>query len=49
MIVLGADTHKVSHTVGAVNEATGRIVADLTVRAKRRSFDDLLVWARAPG
>ena len=47
MIVLGADTHKVTHTVGAVNEATGRIVADLTVRAKRRSFDDLLVWARA--
>ncbi len=47
MIVLGADTHKVSHTVGAVQEATGRVVADLTVRAKRRSFDDLLVWARA--
>jgi transposase len=46
MIVLGADTHKVSHTVGALNEATGRVVADLTVRAKRRSFDDLLQWAR---
>jgi transposase len=47
MIVLGTDTHKVSHTVGAVKEATGRFVADLTVCAKRRSFDDLLVWARA--
>jgi transposase len=47
MIVLGADTHKVTHTVGAVKEATGRFLADLTVRAKRRSFDDLLVWARA--
>jgi len=46
MIVLGADTHKVTHTVGAVNEATGRVVADVTVRAKRRSFDDLLAWAR---
>src|SRR3954451_5982738 len=45
MIVIGADTHKQSHTVGAV-EPTGRLVADKTVRAKRRSFDDLLVWAR---
>jgi transposase len=47
MIVIGADTHNVTHTVAAVNEATGRAVADLTVRAKRRSFDDLLVWTRA--
>src|SRR5688572_13317502 len=46
MIVIGADTHKVTHTVGAVSEATGRVVDDLTVRAKRRSFDDLLLWAR---
>ncbi|MCA1699090.1 MAG: transposase [Actinobacteria bacterium] len=49
MIVLGADTHKDSHTVGAVDAATGGWVADLTVRAKRRSFDDLLVWARGLG
>ena len=47
MIVLGADTHKVSHTVGAVDAATGRLQADRTVRAKRRSFDDLLQWARS--
>src|SRR3954452_11375662 len=47
MIVLGADTHKVSHTVAAVDAATGRAEADRTVRAKRRSFDDLLQWARA--
>src|SRR3954466_8030900 len=47
MIVLGADTHKVSHTVAAVDAATGRVAADRTVRAKRRSFDDLLQWARA--
>jgi transposase len=46
MIVIGADTHKASHTVGAVDAATGRVAADLTVRAKRRSFDDLLLWAR---
>ena len=46
MIVIGADTHKQSHTVGAVDSATGRMVTDKTVKAKRRSFDDLLVWAR---
>jgi transposase len=49
MIVIGADTHKDSHTVGAVDAATGGVIADLTVRAKRRSFDDLLVWARGLG
>jgi transposase len=46
MVVLGADTHKGSHTVAAVNEPTGRVVDDLTVRAKQRSFEDLLAWAR---
>jgi hypothetical protein len=34
MIVIGADTHKLSHTVGAVDAATGRVSADLTVLAK---------------
>lgn len=46
MIVFGADTHKQSHTLAAVCEATGRVIADCTVGAKRRSFDDLVVWAR---
>src|SRR5512133_25053 len=46
MIVIGADTHKQSHTVGAVDAATGRGIADRTVKAKRRSFEDVLVWAR---
>ena len=49
MIVIGADTHKHSHTVAAVDAATGRVLADRTVKAKRRSFDDLLVWARRLG
>ena len=49
MIVIGADTHKQSHTVGAVGAATGRVLGDRTVKAKRRSFDDLLVWARGLG
>jgi transposase len=47
MIVIGADTHKQSHTVGAIDAATGRVIGDRTVGAKRRSFEDLLVWARA--
>ena len=46
MIVIGADTHKQSHTVAGVSEATGRPVADLTVQAKRRAFEDVLEWAR---
>jgi transposase len=46
MIVLGADTHKVSHTVGAVEESTGREIAERTVTAKRRSFGDLVRWGR---
>ena len=46
MMVLGADTHKRSHTIAAVNDLTGRVIADLTVRATRRAFEELLVWAR---
>jgi transposase len=46
MIVIGADTHKHSHTVGAIDAMSGRVIADRTVKAKRRSFDDLLLWAR---
>src|SRR3954470_23794160 len=46
MIVIWADTHKQSHTVGAVDAASGRALAARTVKPKRRSFDELLVWAR---
>jgi len=46
MIVIGADTHKRSHTVAAIAEATGRAIADRTVAAKRRAFEDMLGWAR---
>jgi transposase len=46
MMVLGADTHKRSHTIAAINELTGRQITDVTVRATRRSFEELLVWAR---
>lgn len=46
MIVIGTDTHKQSHTAAALEEGTGRLIAEDTVRAKRRSFDDLLLWGR---
>jgi transposase len=49
MIVIGTDTHKTSHTAAAVNRATGEALAERTVRAKRRSFEDLLRWARRLG
>ncbi len=49
MVVIGADTHKRSHTVAAVDAATGRVTAERTVSARQRSFDALLVWARGHG
>src|SRR3954454_19562364 len=49
MIVIGADTHKRSHTVAAVDAATGRVLDEQTIAARRRSFDALLVWARGHG
>jgi transposase len=49
MIVIGTDTHKASHTLAAVEQATGRVLADRTVRARRRSFEDLLRWSRRLG
>jgi transposase len=49
MIVIGADTHKRSHTVAAVEEATGRVRGERTVSARQRSFDVLLAWARGLG
>ena len=35
--------------MAAVAEATGRVLAERTVKAKRRSFDDLLRWGRGLG
>src|SRR3954454_231490 len=47
MIGIAADTHKDSHTLAAVDAGIGQVLAEVTVRARRRSFEDLLVWARA--
>src|SRR3954470_14678828 len=46
MIVLGADTHKRSHTVAAAAAATGELLGEQTVQVGRRGFAALLRWAR---
>src|SRR3954449_774077 len=46
MIVLGADTHKRSHTVAAVAAATGELLGEQTVPVGLRGFGALLRWAR---
>jgi len=46
MIVLGADTHKRSHTIAAVCAATGELVGENAVPVGARGFAALLVWAR---
>jgi transposase len=46
MIVLGADTHKSSHTIAAVRAGTGEVLADKTVPVGARGCGALLGWAR---
>src|SRR4051794_27772605 len=49
MIVIGADTQKRSHMGAAVEAASGLVLAEQTVPARRRSFEALLAWARGHG
>src|ERR687897_574242 len=46
MIVLGADTHKRSHTIAAIAAGTGELLGEQTVPVCRRGFGELLRWAR---
>ena len=46
MIVLGADTHKRSHTIAAVAAVTGELRGEQTVAVGRGGFGALLRWAR---
>src|SRR5918994_2229765 len=46
MIVLGADTHKRSHTIAAVAAPTGELLGEQTVAVGQRGFGALLQWAR---
>lgn len=45
MIVIGADTHKSTHTLAAVDAATGRLVATRTVGADRDGMFAAWRWA----
>jgi transposase len=49
MIVLGADTHKRSHTIAAVSAATGELIGEQTVQVGAKGFAALVVWARQLG
>ena len=49
MIVLGADTHKRSHTIAAVAAATGELLGEQTVPVGAKGFDALIVRARGLG
>jgi transposase len=49
MIVFGADTHKRSHTLAAINVATGEVLGDKTVGVGDDGFVALLDWARSLG
>jgi transposase len=46
MIVIGTDTHKATHTCGAVSAATGQLAEELTVAAREPGFVQLLAWGR---
>ena len=46
MIVIGTDTHKRTHTCGAVNALTAAERGELTVPARKGAFGKLLRWAR---
>ena len=47
MIVIGADTHKHTHTTAAVNAATGELLGELTATARTPGFTALLDWGRS--
>src|SRR4051812_5753525 len=49
MIVLGADTHKRSHTIAAVAAATGEVVGEQRVLSGAKGAAGLLGWARGLG
>jgi transposase len=47
MIVIGADTHKQTHTCSAVFAVTGQLAGELTAPARKPGFAELLHWSRA--
>jgi transposase len=49
MIVLGADTHKRSHTIAAVSATSGELLGEQTVQSGVKGAAELLRWARGLG
>jgi transposase len=49
MIVLGADTHKRSHTIAAVSATSGELLGEQTVPSGAKGAAGLLRWARGLG
>jgi hypothetical protein len=49
MIVIGADTHKQTHTLVVLDEATGRHLGEITVSSKPEGALDALTWAARLG
>ncbi len=45
MIVIGADTHKDTHTCAATRQETGEFAGELTAAARYDGFVELLEWA----
>jgi hypothetical protein len=45
VIVIGVDPHKKTHTAAAVGRAAGEVVGELTVAARERGHEELLLWA----
>jgi transposase len=46
MIVIGADTHKRTHTLAAVLAGSGRIAGELTASAREPGYREMLAWGR---
>jgi len=46
MIVIGTDTHKQTHTCGAVFAGSGQLAGELTASAREPGFRQLLAWGR---
>ena len=47
MIVIGADTHKQSHTCAAAKAGTGELAGERTAAARKPGFHELLDWGRS--
>ena len=49
MIVIGVDPHKQTHTAAVVDERSGELCGERTVKARREGHEQLLGWARSLG